>query len=160
MKRFMILLAVAVLLGGSIGGAFIGGMVIGKDQGKVAATQDLQNRTSQFSSRFGQDSSTGGSTLPQSGFTPPTGGATIIGRGTMGTIEKIEGDIITLKTMKGSSVTVVASETTTVQKMVNGTVTDLKTGDAISVTGETRDDGSVQATNISITPILPSQSQP
>jgi hypothetical protein len=69
----------------------------------------------------------------------------------MGTVEKIEGGIITLTTPTGF-VSVITSSSTTVQKMDSGSLTDIKTGDSITVSGETKDDGSIQATNIFITP--------
>jgi hypothetical protein len=150
MKRFLILLVAAVLLGSAIGGAFIGGIAIGKNQGKDEASQDLQNRVSQFSSRFGQDNSTSGNTVPPSGFTPPSGGGIVIGRGTTGTIEKIENNTISVKTADGSSVNVITSSSTTVQKMDTGSTNDLKPGDTISVSGETQEDGTIQAANILI----------
>jgi hypothetical protein len=155
MKRFIVLMIAAVLLGGAIGGAFIGGTVIGKDQGKNEAAQDLQNRASQFSSRFGQSSSADGNTEQPSDFVPPTGNGTIIGRGTMGTIENIEGNTITVKTAAGTSVNVITSSATAVQKIDTGNVSDLKPGDTISVSGETQDDGTVQAASILISPVVP-----
>jgi len=140
MKRFVILLVAAVVLGGAIGGAFIGGIAIGKSQGREEVTQELQNRTSQFASD------------QQSGLTPPTGAGMLFGRGgTTGTVEKIEGGIITVTTPTGS-VSVITSSSTTVQTMDSGNLTDIKTGDSITVSGETKDDGSIQATSIFITP--------
>jgi hypothetical protein len=148
MKRFIILLIVAVVVGGVIGGAFIGGIAIGKDQGREEITQEMQDRTSQFASRFGQDSTTDQPT----DMTPPTGAGMPFGRGgTMGTVEKIEGGIITVTTTNGS-VNIVTSSSTTLQKMDNGSLTDIKIGDSITVSGESQDDGSIQASNIFITP--------
>lgn len=140
MKRFIILLVAAVVLGGSIGGAFIGGIAIGKSQGREEVTQELQNRTSQFASD------------QQSGLTPPTGAGMLLGRdGTIGTVEKIEGGVITVKTLTGS-ISVITSSSTTVQKMGSGSLTDIKTGDSITISGATKDDGTIQATSIFITP--------
>jgi hypothetical protein len=36
--------------------------------------------------------------------------------------------------------------------MGSGSLTDIKTGDSITASGETKDDGSIQATSIFITP--------
>jgi hypothetical protein len=69
----------------------------------------------------------------------------------MGTVEKIEGGIITVTTTNGS-VNIVTSSSTTLQKMDNGSLTDIKIGDSITVSGESQDDGSIQASNIFITP--------
>jgi hypothetical protein len=152
MKRFIILLVAAVVLGGSIGSAFIGGITIGKSQGREEVTLELQNRTSQFASRFGQDGTQSGADDQQSGLTPPAGIGIPFGRGsTMGMVEKIEGGIITVTTPTGT-VNVITSSGTTVQKMGNGSLIDIKTGDTISVSGESKDDGTIQATSIFITP--------
>jgi hypothetical protein len=153
MKRFIILIIVAVLVGGAIGGAFIGGVAIGKDQGKEEAAQNLQNRIGQFQSGGGQFINPGGSS--GSTFNPPDGERAFIGRGgTIGTIEKIEGNIITLKAMNGTSVNVITGDETSIQKMVDGSLADLKTGDNVTVSGTTNDDGTVQATGIVMTPIM------
>ncbi|HEX9897044.1 MAG TPA: hypothetical protein VGA85_05235 [Dehalococcoidales bacterium] len=146
MKRFIMLLVAAVLLGGVIGGTLIGGIAIGKSQGREEITQEMQDRTSQFTSRFGQD----GTTEQPTGMTPPAGAGMFVGRGgTIGTVGKIEGGIITLTTPTGS-VSVITSSSTTVQKMDSGSITDIKIGDSISVSGESQDDGSIQATSIFI----------
>lgn len=69
----------------------------------------------------------------------------------MGTVEKIEGGVITVKTLTGS-ISVITSSSTTVQKMGSGNLTDIKTGDSITISGESKADGSIQATSIFITP--------
>jgi hypothetical protein len=152
MNRFTIWLIAAVLVGGAIGGAFIGGITLGKDQGREEVTQELQNRASQFSSSLGQGNTQSSATDQQSGSTPPTGTGMPFGRGgTIGTVEKIEGGVITVKTFSGT-VNVITSSNTTVQKMGTGSLSDIKTGDNISVSGTSQDDGSVKATSIFITP--------
>lgn len=152
MKHFSILLIVAILIGGVIGGTFIGGITLGKNQGREEVTQELQNRASQFASSFGQDTTQNSATDQQSSLTPPAGTGMAFGRGgTMGTVEKIEGGIITVTTPTGS-VSVVTNASTTVQKMGIGSLTDIKTGDSITISGETQYDGSIQASSIFITP--------
>lgn len=148
MKHFIILLVVAVLVGGVIGGAFIGGIAIGKDQGREEITQEMQDRTSQFASRFGQNDTTD----QRTDMTPPTGAGILFGRGgTMGTVEKIEDGVITITTANGS-VKIFTSSSTTLQKMDGGSLNDIKIGDNITISGESQDDGSIQATSIFITP--------
>jgi hypothetical protein len=149
MKRFFIYLIAAIVIGGIIGGIFIGGIALGKSQGREEMTQEMQDQTIQFTSRFGQDGLTN---LPAD-MTPLTGTGIPFGRGgTMGIIEKIEGNTITVKTMSGSSINVVTSSETTFKKMGSGSLSDIKTGDSISVSGTSQDDGSIQATSILITP--------
>ena len=154
MNRFTIWLIAAVLIGGAIGGVFIGGITLGKNQGREEVTQEMQSRTGQFSSFFSQDNTQSGTTDQQSSLTPPTGTGMPFGRGgTMGTVEKIEGGVITVKTFSGT-VNVITSSDTTVQQMGAASLSDIKTGDNISVSGESQDDGSVKATSIFITPTI------
>ena len=86
------------------------------------------------------------------GFTPPEGfdGTQTGGFGgnfTSGEITSVDGDTVTLTLDDGSTVTVTTSTDTTVT--VEGEVSDLATGDTVTVIGETDDDGNVTATSIS-----------
>lgn len=74
---------------------------------------------------------------------PGQGGATI------GTVEKVERDKVTLKTMDGSTVVVKTTGETTVQVTKQGALSDLKTGSTVVVQGEKGDNGEVAATSIS-----------
>ena len=153
MKRFITLLVAAIFLGGVLGGIFIGGITIGKSQGREEVTQELQDQASQFASRFVQDGAQG-ITDQQTGLMPPAGAGMPFGRGgIMGTVEKIEGSVITV-TIPDGTVNVITSDSTTVQKMDSGSLTDIKTGDSITVSGDRQDDGSIQATSIVIAPAL------
>ena len=145
-KNFFTLLVAIVVVGGLIGGAFAGGIAIGKSQGEERVSQELQGRFEQFSLRFGQEG------MPQPG-TQSSGG--FFGRGgTMGTVEKIEGNVLTLNTMQGTTVQVLISDSTTVQKMAEGSLDDISSGDNVTVSGERNEDGSIDATNIFITPFI------
>ena len=152
MKRnaFIMLLAAVVVLGGVIGGAFAGGMVIGKNQGREEADQDLQNRLAQMTSRFGQGGTQQGT--PEPGSEQPGGMGGLLGKGgTVGTVEKVEGNVITLNTREGA-VHVLIADDTSIQKMGEGTLSDISPGENITVSGERKEDGSIEATNIFITP--------
>lgn len=151
MKRFTILIIAAVVLGGVIGGTFIGGVTLGESQGREEITQEMQNRTSQFVSSFSQGDAQSSTDNQESAFTPPTGA--FMGRGgTMGTVEKIEDNVITIITMDGSSVDVVTGNNTTFQKTDTGTLNDVEIGADITVSGETQEDGSIEANSIYINP--------
>ena len=67
---------------------------------------------------------------------------------TAGTIESIDGDTITLKLTDGSTVKVSTSDTTTVTKSSTAKVSDLATGETITVTGQADSSGDVTATRI------------
>jgi hypothetical protein len=78
----------------------------------------------------------------QGGFAQRMGG------GTIGTVEKVEGGTIYVKTMDGSTVTVTTTGQTTVQIAKPGKVSDLQAGSTITVRGRQGDDGSVAAASI------------
>jgi len=142
-KTFIILLAAVFVLGGVIGGAFAGGMAIGKSQGREEADQEWQNRFS------GEEGAQPGTTDP--GFQFPGG---LLGRGgTVGEVEKIEGNVLTLSTLEGT-IQVMISDSTTIQKVEEGVLDNILPGDSITVSGERNEGGSIEATNIFITPSL------
>ena len=150
-KGFIILVITIVVIGGVIGGAFAGGIAIGKSQGQEAVDEDMQSRLEQFASRFGQG---GGAQegMPQQGSQLPGGFA---GRGgTMGTVEKIEGNVVTITTMRGATIRVLISDSTAIQKMAEGELADVLPGASVTVSGEQQEDGSIKATSIFMTPEL------
>jgi len=145
-KSFVILILVIILVVGAIGGAFIGGQALGKSQGKTEANQALESQLSQFSGGR-QGMSPEGSTLPGG-----MGGIFFRG-GTSGTVAEVEGNMLTLDALDGTKVRVVISDQTTIEKMAQGTTTDISAGTTITVTGQENTDGSIQATSIFITPV-------
>ena len=95
----------------------------------------------------------GNTTSPNSDFP----GGNIGHQMTMGTIDDINGDIITVTTAQ-SQVTVNVGTDTVIQKTVSGTFSDLQIGDSLTIVGPTDDNGNITATSISIRP--PGQSFP
>jgi hypothetical protein len=76
-------------------------------------------------------------------------GAEAPGRGlTTGTVERVTGDKIYVKTADGATVTVATSGDTRVQLMKKGKVADLAPGNSVTVRGRKADDGSVTATAV------------
>jgi hypothetical protein len=148
-RSFITLLIVIVVAGGIIGGAFVGGMALGKSQGEEEANQDM---FSQFQSHFGTEGPQEGEGTFQPGDELTEGFGGLVGRGaTMGTVEEVENNTITLS-MAGNTVHVIVSEDTIIQKMGEGSLDDILPGTSISVTGEELEDGSIEATNIFVTP--------
>jgi hypothetical protein len=145
-KTFVILILLVVLVGGAIAGAFLGGQAVGKSQGNQA----FQSRFEQFprdQQRIYSDN-----------LTSPDGMRVPFARGgTFGTVEKVESNVLTVKAPDGSTIQVVISDQTTIQKMAQGNLSDITAGSSVSVTGDTRDDGSIAATTIFITPQLQAQ---
>lgn len=68
---------------------------------------------------------------------------------TVGTVEKVEGDKVYVKTMDGSVVTVTTTGETSVRIAKEGKVADLQQGGSIVVQGAKGEDGAVTATSIS-----------
>ena len=174
-KSFLTLVIAVLVLGGSLGGAFVGGIALGKNQEddvtlNSASTQlpsgtdqqasgqltqgqldqfrqqiqsgefDPENRDQlrrQFQDQFGQGGPGG------LGF----GGA----GGLTGTIEGIAGATITINTAQGPLLPTISTDTT-IQIFVEGTLTDLENGTQVTVRGQRREDGTVEATSITVTP--------
>jgi hypothetical protein len=75
-----------------------------------------------------------------------------LGRGTTGTIDRVDGTTVYVKTQQGAEVAVSTSDTTTVSVAAPGTVADLKPGSTIVVQGATGQDGKVTAQSITQSP--------
>ena len=170
MSTKAVLLAVAGIaaLAVSAGGAFAGGIAVGKGQADSAAeststadTQpaggsgalDLDALRQQF-----QSGELDPETLAQlqeqfGGQFGGTGGGRRFGGGDglFGTIETIEGDTLTINTPRGPLQASVGPETT-IQVFAEGTLADLEAGMQVTVVSERADDGSVVATSITVTP--------
>ena len=72
-------------------------------------------------------------------------------QGTMGTLSKIDGNVLTLTTSQGTATVTVGSDTT-IQETVTGTISDLQEGQSVSVTGSRDANGNITATSIRIQP--------
>ncbi len=73
-----------------------------------------------------------------------------------GAVAKEDSGSVTLNTRDGSSHVVLITPATTVQKSVNGNLSDIAVGNTIFVTGSTNSDGSVSASSIQLRPAMPS----
>jgi hypothetical protein len=74
-------------------------------------------------------------------------------RATAGTVEKVEGNVLTVRTIAGSSATVNLSGDTELRQSVSAQVSDLTAGQTVTITGATAADGSIQARSITIGPL-------
>jgi len=138
-KSFVTLLAVAVILGSAIGGALAGGIAIGKNQGSQT------NQYSSLPSGLGNISGLGNFQFPgnNTGFNSDS-------RATTGTVEKVEGDVVTLKTQGNTTVLVNIGNSTSIEKMAEGSLGDISIGANITVSGSKNADGSIEARSITI----------
>ena len=123
-----ILVIVAVLGVGLVGGVLIGQNTAG---------------SSQAGGMTRPDGASGGA--PSGDFAG--GGAG--GGFTAGTVTSVDGDTVTLELDDGSTVTVTTTDDTTVTTTTDASVSDLAEGDSLTVMGEADDDGNVSATAIS-----------
>ncbi len=181
-RSFTLLISVVVALGVSIGGAFVGGIALGKSQEAEAAqngplarpTSSLGGPSSeqsdgasleQFRQRIQSGQATseelaqlrqsfqsgqgfGGQRFGGQGF----GGQRFSGRGGLsGTIEKIEGNTITVNTPQGPLQAAVEADTI-IQIFAVGTLADLLEGVRVTVFGQRGEDGAVQARSILLVP--------
>lgn len=154
-KAFVLLLVGVLVLGGGVGGVFAGGLALGKSQGEKEARSALPARSTLG---FGQQSQ-GQATQEQlqqlrQQFQGQAGQANrtgfMGGGGLTGTIEKIEGNTVTVNTAQGPLQATLGTDTT-IQMMAGGTLQDLTTGLQVTVVGQREADGTVTARTIVIT---------
>ncbi|KOV87260.1 hypothetical protein ADL03_07275 [Nocardia sp. NRRL S-836] len=119
--------------------AFVGGVFVQKSFG-AGQPPSRQNAARQFNG-----------TPPSGAQQRPNGG--FQGRGgTTGTIERIEGTTVYVKTPNGQEVKVSTSDTTKVQLTTEGKLTDLKAGEQVVVQGQPGQDGTVTAQTLTQRP--------
>ena len=155
-KVFVLLLVAVMVLGGGLGGVFAGGVALGKSQGKEAAiktlpTQPTSGSGQQTQGQFTQEQMNQMRQQFQ-GQAGQAGGQGFAGRGGLtGTIEKIEGNTVTVNTAQGPLQATIGADTT-IQMVAKGTSQDLKTGLRVTVVGQRGADGAVTARSILVTP--------
>ncbi len=134
-KAFVSLLLSALILGGGLGGAFVGGIALGKSQAQEQ--QPASNSTpGQAPGGLGNSFVRG---MPGAGFSPLNGA--------FGTIEKVEGNTLTITTPQGP-VTINLTEDTSIRVTSKAAPEDLKPGMQVAVVGDRKDDGSLNARTI------------
>ncbi len=151
-RPFTTLVVAIIVLGGVIGGAFAGGIAIGKDQGKEEMGQDFQ---SQMQDRLdARDPQQAAGQRGGGAFGGAFGGFQG-GGGTVGIVDKVEGSTIAVETFQGT-IQVSIGDETSIQKMGDIDLSEVLPGERVTVSGEVTADGSIQATNVFVTPELPS----
>lgn len=152
----IILSAVAILV--IAGASFYGGMVYGKNQATAAAATVSMNMPAGFQPP-------NGTAAPGDGTRPFNGRGQGDGTGgfaaqpgnvpdgmTFGQIESIDGNTLTLTTQAGGTVTVQVTDTTLIEKNASVSVSDLAVGDAVIISGNPNDDGSIAARSVQVAP--------
>ncbi len=126
-KSFMLLLAVALALGGAFGGVFAGGVAFGKSQeGEIALPQEETPLSQQF-----QNPSHRG--------------------GLNGVIEKVDANIVTVKTSQGPLSATLGVDTA-IRRFAQGTPSDLQPGMRVTLVGQRGVDGTVEARSVLLNP--------
>ncbi len=177
-KAFVSLLGVVLLVGAGLGGAFASGLALGKSQGAAAArttpaapsttstTHESQTQLTQEQlarlQQLRQQAQQGQLTPAQQqelqqllqhvqGQFGQGGTGGFAGRGGLtGTIERIEGNTVTITTAQGPLQATLDADTT-IQKTTVGAVADLTPGLRVTVVGQRGADGAVTARSIVIT---------
>jgi hypothetical protein len=169
-KSFILLLALVLVFGATLGGAFIGGIAVGSNQKEDAPTpapaasssaqpqqgqlaqqalQNLQERVrsgqitqeqadqirQQFQGRLGQ----------------AQGQGPVARAGLAGTIEKIEGNTLTVNTPQGPLQATIGQDTS-IQKLAEITLADLLVGMAVTVVGQRGEGGAAEADSVIVLP--------
>ena len=117
---------VAVVL---LGVGFFGGLLVGRHTASGQTT-----------------TATGG--FP-GGFPTPSGGGFAANGFTVGTVTRVEGDTLYVKTADGSTVKVLTGSATQIRVSQEGTLQDLPPGSTVAVQGSSSGQGAIKATSIS-----------
>lgn len=169
-KGFLLLLATVIVIGGSIGGAFSGGLALGRSQNDAAdpiATLLEQRfgggqaQGGQFGGPLSEGSSTGGGAFSgpgESGSPPlgpgPSGVTTNVTRNAFnGTVSSLEGSLLTV-TAGDNENQVDLNGNAAIQVFGLGTSEDISQGDRVLViaAGDTTSGGQVDAISVTVNP--------
>lgn len=140
-------ITIAVIILAVAGSSFFVGMQYGI---KKAKTTQIANRGN-FAGGMGISNQRGGQRDGQNGgqrMSGANGAGGFIG----GEIISKDDKSITVKSQDGNSKIIFFSDSTTVGKTVDGSASDLSTGQQVMVNGKTNADGTIAAQNIQIRP--------
>ena len=116
-------------------------------QSGEASQEEIAQLREQLRAQFGA-----GGDGPGGGTGGGFGGGGFGGSGALtGTLESVDGNVVTLNTAQGP-LQVTVTEDTTIQKTVQVTVADLALGERLTVGGARGEDGAVEATTIFVLP--------
>jgi hypothetical protein len=153
-KQYIWVLLAAAVIGAGLGGAGIGITQMVKNQSTKQTQQASQTKPSTISAVKPTTQFTGTTTTAttSSQAALPSGqGALPSGLGTTGTVQTFDGSKLTLKTSNVNLISVTVGSNTRIQKTILVAVSDIVAGSNIVVSGNQQSDGSISASNISIT---------
>jgi hypothetical protein len=145
---FKVLLTLVILCGVLIG-AGVGALTSrlrGAGQSTAAPAVGAAQRSTALPAEAAQQR---GSAAAGAGQRSPGGAA---GQMMAGTIENIEGNVLTLRLPNGNHVRVTVTDATAIRRIVPGTLSDLSVGQVVTVAGERGEDSSATARMIQVMP--------
>jgi hypothetical protein len=143
MKKVWIGIAAGMLVLAIAGGCFWGGTLYGRSQASRTAQRFFQQGAGDRAGQFQGGQFPGARVTRQvgQGDTSPLAG------GIIGTIQSIDGQILTIESTDGT-VKVETTDTTLIEKTMPVTIDDLEVDEQVIVTGRQNDDGSITARSI------------
>jgi hypothetical protein len=154
-KAFLFLLVATLVVGVGLGGAAIGVVVLSNGDEEETSYLTLSTQPLAREREASKDEANG-SGITQIDQAPlaqsQVGQAFSDGGGLTGTIERIEGDVITINTFDGLSQASVGSDTF-IQTFTEGTVADLEVGLPVRVVGQQGENGTLVARSLDVTPV-------
>lgn len=142
----VVLLALLIAAGG-----FWGGAVVQKHDG-TSATPSASSLASAARRAFAPSSSAGrGGSARAGGFPGGGGGIFSSGGATVGEVTAIKGSTLYVTTSTGKLVKVAIGSSTTITENAKTTLSGLKAGDSVVVTGSTAKNGTVTARSVAAT---------
>jgi len=139
-NKIISLVVIAIII---IGVSFYGGMKYGQNSKTNLGAGNFSQRMGQFGN--------------MASSTNRGGNRGVFGGAISGQILSIDKSTLTVKDQTGGSRLVFLSASTTVNKMIEGSVKDLVVGSNVSINGATNADNSINAQMIQIRPISPAQ---
>lgn len=135
MKKLLLIFITAILVAGV--GSFYGGMKYGQSKNSAGnlSRQNFQNLSPEQRQQFSQTNGRGN-------------GSNFLA----GEVIAKDAQTLTLKMQDGSSKIVLFSDSTSVSKTVDGTVSDIEVGKQIMVSGQQNSDGSFTSKTIQLSP--------
>jgi hypothetical protein len=166
-KSFIQILIAVIVLGGALGGIFIGGIIMGRGQGNeitvtapspgpeipdgapnIGAIIERFQSGELTADEIGEIREQVQARLGQAGS---GSGSAIFGGALTGTVEAIDGTRITMKTRQGDLDIIVEAEAT-IRALQEAPLSSISLGEVIAVVGDRTESGHVNASEITIVP--------
>lgn len=156
-KTFMMLLIGVLVIGGVLGGAVIAATTLGgsdaPEPAQIVSAAPASSSLGQQSQQQVNQQQTEQTSQPSNPQFSPDAGSQLFNGGSnlIGTVEKIDGDTLTISTSGGSILAMVGGEAT-IQMFAEVMLTDLELGTRVTVNGERGEDGLLVASSIVVIP--------